>query len=55
MFLKINNNDSVIYIKDIKCGYQDSVKYLPEKNYLYIYYDRPNFTFSYSDKLLMLE
>ena len=54
-FLNMTERDSTIFIKDVIEGNFDSVKYRPEYPYLYIYYQRPKFTFEFSDKLLSLE
>lgn len=54
-YLSMTEKDSTIFIKDVIEGNFDSVKYRPEYSYLYIYYQRPKFTFEFSNKLLSLE
>jgi hypothetical protein len=55
LFLKMSKTDTTIYIYDLVNRTSDSIKFQPMYRYLYIFYQRPKFSFEYSLKPLLLE
>lgn len=55
LVLTIREGDTTIIVKDVIRGNTDSVKCKIYHPYLYVYYQQSQFTFNFSDKLLILE